>query len=126
MMIKGTASYNFARRWLKQKDSAIFTVGYMDTKTPGYVIANSERGDKIQLTELDEPVEVNCTIKNFKFSAHARREDLLKIVDKLKPDNVILTHGDEEALDWMGSSILKKHKNIKVQIAEAGKEIKIL
>jgi Cft2 family RNA processing exonuclease len=126
MMIKGTSSFTFAKRWLKQKDSAIFTVGYMDTKTPGYVIVNAERGDKIQLTGFDETTEVNCTIKNFKFSAHARREDLLNIVDKLKPDNVILTHGDEEALGWMGSSILKKHKSIKVQIAKVGKEIKIL
>ena len=124
MMIKSTASFTFAKRWLKQKDSAIFTVGYMAEDTPGYIIANSEREDKIQLIELDGPVEVNCTIQNFKFSAHARREDLLKIVDKLKPDNVILTHGDEEALDWMGSSILKKYKNIKVQTAEVGKEIK--
>ena len=126
MMIKGTSSFTFAKRWFKQKDSAIFTVGYMDIETPGYVIANSESGDKIQISEYDEPTEVNCTIKNFKFSAHARREDLLKIVDKLKPDNVILIHGDEEALDWMGSLILKKYKNIKVQTAEAGKEIKIL
>ncbi len=124
MMITGTSSFTFAKRWLKQKDSAIFTVGYMAEDTPGYIIANAERGDKIQLTELDEPVEVNCTIKNFKFSAHAKREDLLKIVDKLKPDNVILTHGDEEALNWMGGSILKKYKSIKVQIASVGKEIK--
>jgi cleavage and polyadenylation specificity factor subunit 3 len=126
MIIKGTASYNFGRRWLMQKDSAIFTVGYMDTETPGYVIANSERGDKIQLSEYDEQIEVNCRIKNFKFSAHARREDLLKIVDKLNPDNVILTHGDEDALDWMGSSILKKYKGIKVYTAILGKEIEIL
>ncbi len=123
MMISGTSSFTFAKSWLKQKDSAIFTVGYMDTNTPGYIIANSERGDKIQLTDFDELTEVNCTIKNFKFSAHARREDLLKIVDKLKPDNIILTHGNEDALDWMGSSILKKHKNVKVNIAVAGKEI---
>lgn len=125
MMIEGTSSFTFGKRWLKQKDSAIFTVGYMDTRTPGYVIANSERGDKIKLTDFDELTEVNCTIKNFKFSAHARRENLLKIVDKLKPDNVILTHGDEDALDWIGSSILKKHKNIKIQIAIVGNEIKI-
>ena len=125
MMIKGTSSFNFARRWLKQKDSAIFTVGYMAEDTPGYIIANSERGDKIQLTDFDELTEINCTIKNFKFSAHARREDLLSIVDKLKPANVILTHGDEDAIDWMGSSILKKYKNIKIQTAKAGKELKI-
>ena len=126
MMIKSTSSFTFAKRWLKKKDSAIFTVGYMDTETPGYIIANSERGDKIQLTASDELTEVNCTINNFKFSAHARREDLLKIVDNLKPDNVILTHGDEDALNWMGSSILKKHKNIKVHTAIPGKEIEIL
>lgn len=124
MMIKGTSSFVFTKSWLKQKDSAIFTVGYMDTNTPGYVITNSERGDKIQLTDFDELAEVKCEIKNFKFSAHARREDLLKIVDKLKPDNVILTHGDEEAIDWIGASILKKNKNIKVYTAIAGKEIK--
>ncbi|MDP2366619.1 MAG: MBL fold metallo-hydrolase [Ignavibacteria bacterium] len=125
MLIKGTSSFTYAKRWLKQKDSAIFVGGYMDTETPGYVIANSERGDKIQLTDYDEKTEVNCAIKNFKFSAHARREDLLKIVDKLKPDNVILTHGDEDALDWMGCSILKKYKSTKVQVAKVGKEIKI-
>ncbi len=125
MMIKNTASYNFAKRFLKKKDSAIFTVGYMDTESFGYVIANSERGDKIQLNEYDELTEVKCEIKNYKFSAHARREDLLSIVDKLKPENVILTHGDEEAIDWIGSSILKKKKEINVHIASSGKEINI-
>ena len=47
------------------------------------------------------------------------------IVEKLKPQNVILTHGDEDALDWMGSAILKNYKNVKVQIAQVGKEIKL-
>lgn len=125
MMIKGTSSFTFAKRWLKQKDSAIFTVGYMDARTPGYVIANSERGNKIQLTDFDELTEVNCTIKNFKFSAHARREDLLKTVDKLKPENVILTHGSETAIDWVGSSILRKNKDMRVQIANVENEIEI-
>ena len=123
MMIKETSSFTFAKRWIKQKDSAIFTVGYMDTETPGFIIANSERGDKIQLTNYDEKTEVKCYIKNFKFSAHAKREDLLKIVDKLKPENVILIHGEEEAIDWIGASILKRYKNINVYITTEGKEI---
>jgi cleavage and polyadenylation specificity factor subunit 3 len=125
MMIKSTSSFIFAKRWLKQKDSAIFTVGYMDSKTPGYIIANSGRGNKIQLTDNEEKTDVKCVIKNFKFSAHSRREGLMKIVDKLKPQNVILTHGDEEAINWVGSSILKKDKNLKVLIASVGKEVKI-
>jgi cleavage and polyadenylation specificity factor subunit 3 len=125
MMIKDTSSFTFAKHWLKHIDSAIFTVGHMDSETPGYLIANSGRGNKIQLTDNEEKTEVNCVIKNFKFSAHARREDLLKIVNTLKPDNVILLHGDEEAIDWIGSSILKKDKNLKVLTASAGKELQI-
>ncbi len=125
MMIKGTSSFNFAKRWLKQKDSAIFTVGYMDPESLGYLIENAEEGDKIQLSEYEEPVEVKCSIKNFKFSAHARREDLLKIVDKLNPKNVILIHGDGDAIDWMGSAILKNNRNIKVHTTASGKEIQI-
>lgn len=123
MMIKGTSSFAFAKRWLKQKDSAIFINGYMDTETPGYVIANSERGDLIQLSDYDEKTKVNCVIKNFKFSAHARREDLLNIVDTLKPDNVVLIHGEDEAVDWIGAAILKKHKKIKVHTSNRGKEL---
>lgn len=126
MMIENTASYNFSKRWISQKDSAIFTVGYMDPESPGYIIANAERRDKIQLSKFDEIREVKCQIKNFKFSAHARREDLLKIVEKLKPDNVILAHGDEDAIDWVGSAILKNNNKIRVQIAEVGKPLKII
>ena len=126
MMIKNTASYNFAKSFLKKRDSAIFTVGYMDTESPGYIIANSQQGDKIRINNSDEVMEVNCSVKNFRFSAHAKREDLLRIFEELNPDNIILTHGDEEAIDWIGSSILKRKKNVSVKVAEQGKEIKIL
>lgn len=123
MMIKDTSSFLFAKSWIKQKDSAIFSVGYMDHETPGYLIANSEKGDEIELPGFAEKMEVKCEIKNFKFSAHARREGLLKIVDKLSPDNVILVHGDEESMDWMGKSILTKRKKIRLFSAQKGKEI---
>ena len=93
MMIEGTASYNLARRWLRQNNSAIFTVGYMEENTPGYKFANSKKGDKIKLNEFDEE-EVKCTIEQFRFSSHSKREELLTIVKKLKPVRVVLVHGD--------------------------------
>ena len=123
MMIKGTASYNLAKRWIKQKKSAIFTVGYMEESTPGYKIANATEGEKIKLSESEQEEEIKCTIKNFRFTAHSKREDLLEIVKRLKPSNIILVHGDKNAIDWVGSSILKEFKGIKVYSAEAGKEI---
>lgn len=123
MMIKGTSSYDFAMRFLQQKNSAIFTVGYMDERTPGYLISNAKKGDKIFIDNSDKPIEVKSEIKNFRFSAHAKREQLISIVKKLKPDNVILVHGDEEAINWMGKQILKSFSGIKVYVAVCGKEI---
>ncbi|HEY6625482.1 MAG TPA: MBL fold metallo-hydrolase, partial [Ignavibacteriaceae bacterium] len=35
MMVESTNSFMLAKRWLQKKDSAIFTVGYMDPSTPG-------------------------------------------------------------------------------------------
>jgi cleavage and polyadenylation specificity factor subunit 3 len=123
MMIEGTASYKLAKRWIKQKNAAIFTVGYMEESTPGYKFANSSKGEKIKLSESEPEEEIKCSIKKFSFTAHSRREDLLKIVAKLKPEHVILVHGDDEAIDWVGSRILKEFKGIKVHRAETGKEI---
>lgn len=125
MIIKGTTSFILAKRWIKQQGSAIFTTGYIDPDSPGYIISSAKKGDKIQLTDSDEKIKVDCDIMNFKFSAHSRREGLLKIVEKLKPENVILIHGEEKAIDWMGASILKRYKNIKVQTGLIGKEIQL-
>lgn len=123
MMVKSTNSFILAKRWLQKKDSAIFTVGYMDPSTPGSIIARAREGDKIQLNEKEKKIEVKCEIKNFRFSAHSKREEILSIVKKLNPDKVVLIHGDIEAIDWMGVSVLKQFPGKKVFAAENTKEI---
>jgi Cft2 family RNA processing exonuclease len=123
MMIESTNSFMLAKRWLQKKDSAIFTVGYMDPSTPGSIISKARRGDKIQLTDREKKIEVKCSIKNFRFSAHSKREELMSLVKKLNPDKVVLIHGDKEAINWMGASILKQYPGKKVYAAENFKEI---
>ena len=123
MMIESTFSFLLAKQWLQKKDSAIFTVGYMDPSTPGSIISKAKRGDKIQVTDRDKKVEVKCEIKNFRLSAHSKREELVSLVKKLNPDKVVLIHGDKEAIDWIGASILKQFPGKKVFAAENFKEI---
>ena len=123
MIIESTNSYMLAKRWLTKKDSAIFTVGYMDPSTSGYIVANARKGDKIQLTEKERKMEVKCEIKNFRFSAHSKREELLSLVDTMQPRNVILIHGDITSIDWMGASILRTYPGKKVFAASTGKPI---
>ena len=124
MMVELTNSFMLAKRWLHKKDSAIFTVGYMDPSTPGSTVASARKGDKIQLAETERKVEVKCEIKNFRFSAHSKREELLSLIDILGADNIVLVHGDSEAIDWMGASILKKNPEKKVFAASTGNRIR--
>jgi len=124
MMVELTNSFMLAKRWLHKKDSAIFTVGYMDPSTPGSTVASARKGDKIQLTDKDRKQEVKCEIKNFRFSAHSKREELLSLIEILGADNIVLVHGDSEAIDWMGASILKKTPDKKVFAASTGNGIR--
>jgi Cft2 family RNA processing exonuclease len=123
MMVESTLSFKLAKSWLKQKQSAIFTVGYMDDESPGYKVANARRGDKIKLKDSDKEIEVKCEVKNFNFSAHSKRDELLDIVRELNPVNVVLVHGDVEAIDWMGASIIKMKRGVKVYSTHIGKEL---
>jgi Cft2 family RNA processing exonuclease len=123
MVIEGTASYKLAKHWLMRKDSGIFTVGYMERSTPGYILSNAARGDKIKLTPFMEPAEVKCCIKKFRFTAHAKREGLLEIVEKINPQKVVIVHGDTNAINWLGAAIIKKDKTKTVYAAEPDKKI---
>lgn len=114
MVMPGTKSYQLAEIFLRRNSSAIFTVGYMEESTPGFKIANAQKGDKIRLTEFSELLEVQCTIQKFRFSAHAKREDLLALVDRMQPSRIFLVHGQEESVNSLGAEILKKHPNCKV------------
>ena len=114
MIVESTNSFILAKRWLRKKDSAIFTVGYMDPSTPGYIISNAKKGDKIRLTKLDRKIEVKCEIMNFRFSAHSKREELVSLVKMLDPDKIILIHGDKDAIDWVGASLIKQFPGKKV------------
>ena len=86
------------------------------------------KGEKVQLSEFSEEEIVKCSIKHFKFSAHSKREELIEIVKKFKPEKVILVHGDEEAIGWMGNRILKDFKSVRVYQAklEAGSKSRIV
>lgn len=126
MMLEGTTSFKLLDYWLKQHNFAVFSVGYMDSNTPGFRIINSEKGSEVKLTEFSEPKKVNCDIERFYFPSHSIREDLLKIVEKLNPKKVILVHGEKNSVDWVGEKILSNFSNIKVTSPINGRAIPLL
>ena len=107
MMQDGTASYLLAQRWLRHAHFSICFVGYTDPRTPGYAVSHAERGTRIRFGSMKRDVPVRCRIERFRFSAHARREELLEIVMRLQPKQVVLTHGDEKAITAFTELILE-------------------
>lgn len=125
MMLPGTTSYKLLDFWMRHNNFAIFIVGYMDAGAPGYVVANSNKGDKIKLTEFSETREIKCNVERFYFPSHSRREDLVKMVKKTNPGKVILIHGESNSKNWLGSKILEDLSHIKVYSASTGRTILI-
>jgi cleavage and polyadenylation specificity factor subunit 3 len=125
MVIEGTLSYKLVQDWLLQDKFAVFIVGYMDPDSPGYKIASSQKGDKVQLNDNLKPIDVKCSINKYRFSAHAKREELLDVVRIMNPSRVILIHGDNDGINWVGYNILNKYPHIKVHNTEVGKMIEL-
>ena len=114
MMVQSTTSFELAKAWLAQKNSAIITVGYIDDETPGYKISTAKKGELIDFTGTGNSTEIKCEIFNFRFSAHSTREDLLAIVKRLNPEKIIIVHGDENAIGWLGAKIMSQNPGKKV------------
>ena len=126
MMQEGTPSYFLAQRWLRLPNFTIAFVGYTDPRTPGYVVSHAEAGTRIRFGSMKRDVPVRCKIDRFRFSAHARREELLEIAMRLKPEQVVLTHGDERAMAAFGELILENAPGTVVTAPEVGKAYRLI
>ncbi len=126
MMQEGTASYMLAQRWLRHENFSICFIGYTDPRTPGHVVQNAVRGKRVKFGSMRREVPVRCSIERFRFSAHARRDELLEIVEKLGPKHVVLTHGDPEAMNSFSELILEHFPGTKVSAPEVGKWYKLI
>lgn len=123
MMIEGTLSFEIAKYWLRQKDFGVAIVGYMDPESPGYRISNLSMNEKIRLTDLSEEIVNQSEVKKFYFNSHSTRDELLEIIKKTKPENVIIIHGEEEGRNWLGSNTAKIIPSAKIFSPAQGNEI---
>ncbi|MBS1903561.1 MAG: MBL fold metallo-hydrolase [Bacteroidetes bacterium] len=126
MMQEGTSSYLLAQRWLRKENFAICFIGYTDPRTPGYVVSHAERGTRIKFGSMKRDVPVRARIERFRFSAHARRAELLEIARRLKPKHIVLTHGDIEAMNTFSEALREEHPEVRISAPEVGKWYKLL
>ena len=101
-MLTGGAAIPWAQAVLPEPDSALFLCGHQDEEAPGRDLqeladADPERPRQVRLRDdQGSPVvvEVAASVHTYNLSAHADRTGLKSIVDQVRPDTVMLVHGE--------------------------------
>lgn len=123
MMFEPTLSNRIGRRVVENENDAILLVGYSkeDTAAARLKEAAAEgKGTEVVLHEETGPQPVHCTVDRFRFSGHSNRRDLLRVVDSMQPEKVVLVHGEPDAREWMRDHIQADHPDIDVYLPEGG------
>jgi len=123
MMTEHTLSNIVCRRILGNANQSLFFVGYSDPASPAGKIRCAAMGSEVSLEEGTPPITLRCHIEEFQFSAHASRDTLRNYALLLKPQKVVLVHGDMPAIDWFQLALFKELPGTEVIIPEPGRVV---
>jgi len=123
MMMEHTLSNQFARYFLENPRAGILFVGYADPESPSGKILSARPGDAIKLNHNAPAQALKCSVDRFDFSGHATREAICDYLVKVKPKNIILVHGDENALNWFRKELAVILPKSKVIVPPSGQKL---
>jgi Cft2 family RNA processing exonuclease len=94
--LRGGPAVEWARDILPDPAAALVVCGYQDEESPGRrLLELAGGGPAFELP--DGPVQVRAAVRQFQLGAHADRNGLLKVIDRLRPRDVMLVHGHARA-----------------------------
>ncbi len=125
MMTDGTTAHDIAARMIGEEDQSIFFVGYADPASPAGKLRAAEHGETFVFSGSAGEVTRRCDLKEFDLTAHANRDELLDLVDRVDPKVVVLTHGEKDSVAWFKEQIEKKHPKIQVKVAAPGETLEV-
>lgn len=97
-MLNGGASVIYAKLIARNENNAILITGYQDEESPGYALLSLSEKPTNRFLNIDgNNIQFNCKVEKYGLSAHADRLQIINFVESLKPQKIILVHGDEEA-----------------------------
>jgi Cft2 family RNA processing exonuclease len=123
MMTENTISNGFARRILENPEHSILFVGYADPESPAGKLRAASPGDSVALDSRHPAQKIRAHVEEFTFSAHASRESLREYIRKVSPHNVVLVHGDPQAVSWFHNAVRADLPDSRVIVPPPGQVI---
>lgn len=120
MVFPNTLSAMWAERFLYEERNAIFLINYQDPSGQGYALAESANGDFIRFN--NSIIRRACEIKQFNLSAHMDKAEGERLEERLHPEAIIYTHGEDAKIQ----QYIDGHQDGKTRIkALVGKEVEL-
>ena len=106
-MLVGGPSAFYAKALAPNRKDAIFLTGYQDEESPGRRIQELKTGDTLKLDGEDVPMM--CRVDKYNLSAHADQVQLCQQVSYMKPQSIILVHGEIGPLKTLREKLIGKY-----------------
>ncbi len=124
MMSEHTISHQLAEQMLPRKNDSILFVGYSDPDTPAGAVKATKYGDGVATrAKSKQTYPLLCRTEQFDFSGHASRQSLVDYAVQLKPETILLVHGDPEALESMKETLESLLPATRIFIPEANQTV---
>jgi Cft2 family RNA processing exonuclease len=122
MMFERTLSNDLARMMVDDERHAILFVGFAREDSPGgQLIEAADREDEfIVLDKIQGQQRLRADVDRFRLSGHSHRRDLLELVERLRPKQVVLVHGESQSIEWMAENIRFFNPSIEVHVPACG------
>lgn len=107
-MLTGGPSAFYAEKIAPMENGYIVITGYQDEESPGRKIldlidANEDSDRYLNINGLNIPVK--CRVKKVGLSAHADKNEIKGVLERISARNIILVHGNEEVIKSLGKEI---------------------
>lgn len=118
MLIGGMSSY-YAKHLVSNPKNLIAITGYQANGTAGRALLDlaeaGESTDRVWKPNDGTAKPVKSRVDRYSFSAHADRDQLMTLVEKVQPSTLFLVHGDADAREYLFNRVRKTFPHINVR-----------
>lgn len=106
-------SYNYfvEEKWYDDPRNLIIFPGYCGPSTLGRAVLTRDLESNRVFFQNRRPdktidITIRCKVETVSFSAHADQFEIVSMVERVRPDQVITVHGDQPAVETLASRIV--------------------
>jgi len=115
-MLKGGWSQWYLAKLAPSPENAVVVCGYVDPQTPASELVSGAKEVEVVDFVVQEriKVKVNCKVYHLEISRHAMHSELCKFIAAVKPETLVLLHGERRNIDKLMDSVGGYAKRIEV------------